>query len=141
MTIICYRDGIMAADSAQWIDNVCVGHTKKIIRASFGDLVACAGLTPDCYLFREWALDGFRAESKPGPSEDFGALVIKTDGGIWRYDHRMVCYQVHLPYAIEGMHGEFVLGALAQGATAVEAVALAIKNCAYAKGEIQVERL
>ena len=44
MTIIAYRDGVMAADTATWQGGVMIGdRSKKIMRTPEGFLIACAG--------------------------------------------------------------------------------------------------
>lgn len=145
MTVIVYRDGVMAADSAVWIGGIIVGNTKKIWRLSDGSLYAASGARPDVMACCRWLATGGMPHEKPAAVDDkefFGALLVSSNGVIGKIDRRFELYDASCAkWAVEGAHSEFLLGALMQGATAEEAVSLAIQYGDSAGGEVQVERL
>jgi hypothetical protein len=139
MTVIVCRDGVMAADSAVWAGDIFSGHDRKITRLADGRLVGSAGWRPEIERFLRW-LGGSEAKPPPVGDCDFAALILARCG-IWRVNHKFDLYRHIGGWAVEGAHDEFLLGALAAGASAAEAVRLAIIYCRRAGGEVQVERL
>ena len=144
MTVIAYRDGIMAADGGTWSDSIlCATDTRKIVRLD-GRLVACCGQRPDIEAFVIWLRSGAPSRDKPllnaAKDGDFGAIVADADG-VWLADHSLRLYRAAGDYHVEGAHDGFLRGALAAGATAEQAVRLAVRHCAYAAGNVQVESL
>lgn len=144
MTIIVYRDGVMAADSAAWHGSVRVSYEKrKIYRLKDGSLFGCAGASATIQTVRAWADLGFSQEGKPKDEkeEDFEGLLITPEGVAKGVSHDMIVH--HLAPAAFHCVGQpdFVYGALAMGATAEEAVRLAIRWCDYAGGECFTEHL
>lgn len=139
MTVIACRDGVMAADTAVWCGDVLAGHTRKIIRLPDGRLFAPAGDRPVIDACCDWLNGGM---VRPGPVQEceFGALLLAPDG-IWRVDYRFNLYRSVGDFAVEGAHDEFLMGALAAGASAAEAVRLAIMYGRRAGGDVQTETL
>lgn len=140
MTVIAYRDGIMAADSAVWGDQIIVEHVRKIWRLADGSLFGCSGRLCDAQACADWLLNG---GDKPAPAEKgyFTALVAAPDGVVRRIEWDMRPFEITGPYHTCGAHMEFLHGAMAAGASAEEAVRLAIRYGDSAAGEVQVERL
>jgi len=139
MTVIVCRDGVMAADTAVWMGDILAGHTRKITRLSDGRLFAAAGVRSQIEGCLFWLNDGGNAPEAVGECE-FGALVLAPDG-IWRIGHRFELYRNVGDFAVEGAHDEFLMGALAAGASAEKAVRLAIIYGRRAGGDVQTERL
>lgn len=141
MTVIAYRDGIMAADGASWQGEVIVAfETRKINRTAGGWLWACSGARDDIDLFREW-IEHDRSSPPPKPREDdFSAIVVRPDGEVTRF-YGGHPYQVPATFVSAGAHDEFLNAVMIHGGSAEEAVRLAIKHCPWAGGEVQVERL
>ena len=139
MTVIVCRDGVMAADSAVWQGSIIAGHTEKIHRLRDGRLFGGAGQRPSLLACRQW-LNG-EAE-KPADEEVgmFGAILLGP-GALHKIDHCFRIYDAAATWAVEGAHSEFLLGALMAGASAEEAVRLAIIVGDSAGGDVQVERL
>jgi len=139
MTVIVCRDGVMAADSAVWVGDIFSGHDRKITRLADGRLVGAAGWRPEIEKCLAWLA---RRGPRPPPVGDcdFAALIL-APCGVWRVNHKFDLYRHIGDWAVEGAHDEFLLGALAQGASAADAVRLAIIYCRRAGGEVQVESL
>lgn len=131
----------MAADTGVWQGDLVVGSTTKIHRLKDGRLYAGAGDRSLTYACRQWLMG---EADKPSPVSDdnrFGALILATTG-VWRVDHNFELYpSATHDFVVEGAHSEFLLGAMAAGASAEEAVRLAIIYGEYAAGKVQVERL
>ena len=146
MTIIAFKDGIMAADSVCWSG----GRAQpvpfpKITRAPDGSLVALAGKLHDSWLLRKWVLAGMPDE-KPaftgvGEDEPY-ILMAKPDGSLW-------FSKANLDFAPEpqpscmgaGNASTFCEGAMEAGLSAYDAVKLTIRHHDGAGGEAQVERV
>ncbi len=138
MTVVAYRSGILAADTALWYDDVIVGHREKIIRLKDGRYFVGSGLSKQVDTYRRW-LDGEISKPTPiGSDDDFGALLV--DGS------EVVCVDASFSkvdvstfdFFTLGWHREFVLGAMAAGCSADQAVGLAIRYCQRAGGKVQV---
>ncbi len=142
MTIIAYRDGVMAADSQVSGDYAIRGSKKKIYRTNRGDIVAASGGCGGIAKFIEW-LQGDRAERfDPKPFTDsFGAILVTAEGQVVCYDDFGLPVDVIADYHADGAGRDFALGAMAVGASAEEAVRVAIKHSPHCGGDIQIERL
>ena len=127
MTTIVFRDGVMATDSAVNSAEVMVGTVRKII--SVGDLgfLALSGL-PSFKSVAVWL------EKWPGvgevpkcveQSDVVGLFAIKS-GKLLQIDGG-VPYEMAAPFFAEGSGKLIALGALAMGATAEQAVDIAIR--------------
>lgn len=142
MTIICYRDGVMASDSQLSDCGVYVGDVKKIARASDGTLAGCSGDRSNAYRFLQWVDAGMpdEFEVKPGNS-GLVALLVKPDLTVWRAVDSGGFFPVDAKFHAEGVGRHTAMGAMAAGATAEEAVAIAIQFEDGCGGAIQIERL
>lgn len=139
MTVIVVRDGVMAADTASWCGQIIVAHRNKIRRLHDGRLFAGTGERASADACFDW-LDG-RAEKPPPEERDAFAALILGPGGIERVDYKFRTHADNQEFAFAGAHGELLFGALAAGASAEEAVRIAIRYGDSAGGEVQVERL
>lgn len=140
MTAIAYRDGIMAADSAERSQGTLLGYAKKIARLSDGTLVAGAGQASACVKFVAW-ISGGEDGKLDIQAEDFAALVVKPDGRVFRYDKEGFALEINGEFHAEGCAYKLLIGAMAAGASAEEAVNIAVQYDGYCGGDVQVERL
>lgn len=141
MTVIVYRDGVLAADTGAFMGNIIVGNVHKLHRTPRGVLVACAGNVPDVYRFRKWADRGFLDSERPEKTQDFGALTVAPDGEITKYTAEFHPYPVASPYAVEGCAEEFLWALLLVGKTAAQCVRMAIEHNCYAAGRVETMEL
>lgn len=140
MTVIVCRDDVMAADTAIWRGNVIIGYRQKIKRLHDGRLFAGSGVSGVILHCCDW-LDGLVEKPAPVSDGDFDGLILGADGAL-RVDYGFRVYETaQNDFAFAGSHSELLLGALAAGASAEEAVRIAIKYGDAAGGEVQVERL
>ena len=139
MTVVAYRDGVLAADSGVWQGGIIVANTQKVFRLSDGSLFAASG--PRSVIER--VFDCFEGKSPllPPPlpdRRDFVSIRIEASGVIWRMDGDMIQYSCpDAPWYVLGAHDELLFGALAAGASAIEAVEIAIKYGDCAGGIVQ----
>lgn len=138
MTVIAYKDGLLASDSAISSDIVYIASMKKVIRTSAGWLVGGCGDVVHVVRFLSWAEAGFKARSRPPPSEDFAGMAIAPDGSLSLFEKDMMAFPVSAPFLAIGSGADLALGAMAHGASAAQAVEIAIQFCHGCKGPVQV---
>lgn len=148
MTAVCYRAGIMAADSVGWTgenSNIKVPVKPKIFRLSGGGLVGCGGTTSEIDMFRKAMISDADAVSVQLPTFEkeynFSSIWVKPDGTIWQCGWQLRWFQHHSQFVAMGANSDFLWGAMFAGASAEQAVRLAIEHTDGAGGEVQVERL
>lgn len=144
MTIICYRDGIMAADSATFSSDVIVSTGNKIIRTASGGLIATCGKNVDCRAVRAWvAADclGPPPPLKDPSAEDFGAIYVKADRSVFVIQSDMILQPVNADFHANGYCRDIAFGAMAAGASAEFAVAICLKYGQGVGGPILVMKL
>jgi hypothetical protein len=145
----------MAADTATWTSgDVLAGRTKKIKRATDGSLFACSGISSEIHQFTDYFEQWLVTESGQGglPRKfdiekgggGFGALIVRPDGRVLRcFNDLHIFPSCESAFYVEGSGAKFMFGALAQGATAEQAVRLCIRYMGLAPdmNDVQVERL
>ena len=142
MTVIAYRDGVMAADRMVWQGDLRIANgATKINRLPDGSLVGCCGSRPVIAEVMAW-LNGGEKPARELKDGDFGALIVRPCGRVERLEDEMLIYPAcPADFYTMGSHGELLFGAMAAGASAPEAVRIAIRFGQYAGGDVQVERL
>lgn len=146
MTIVAFKDGIMAADSASFIGEMRVAAAiPKIIRAESGMLIGCAGSCDIIDTVVPWIAAGMVRADAPKikiEDNDLDALVACPDGRLFRITEKLLPFAVAEPYAIGcGTASVFARAAMLAGLSADAAVALCIEHCRNVGGQVQVERL
>ena len=117
MTIICYRDGVMAADSASFSGDIVSAHVRKITRSPTGALIGVSGDTKDVMAFLRWAEQGADLEKCPKKIKICG-LIAAGDDAVDMVENGLV-YRVSGPFFAVGSAEDFGLGgAMAAGASA-----------------------
>lgn len=131
MTVIAYRDGVMAGDRLTRSCGVEFHETVKVWRrGSDGALIGCAGMTTLADGVRRWFTAGEQGERPSfGTEEDSSvhALIVRPDGSVEIHDmHGWVPVAPGRGFIAIGSGFELALGAMAMGASALEAVNVAI---------------
>lgn len=150
MTVIAFRDGVMAADG--WMSTGDFPQDRpfpKIVRLADGTLVGASGFTSDCYLALQWFVAGedrgklphFSGNDKDNTEID--VLVARPDGSLWRSASGLdTLYPVPQPYAIGNRDACTVaMTAFHLCHDAANAVSLAKAMCSSIGGDIQVEHV
>jgi hypothetical protein len=139
LTVLACRDGVLAADTTEWHGDIRLNDASKVYRLSDGRLFAAYGFKHIIEACAKWLSDG--GEQPPDQGEDdFGGIILAPDGVFW-VSEKFAIFKQNGPFHAGGAHEEFLYGAMAAGASAVDAVRLAIKYCRDAGGEVMAERL
>lgn len=120
----CAWDGKSLAADSRGTSAGCPFINTKAYRLKDGRLYAGSGDAQDCTAVRLWLESG---GEKP-TVKDFVAMVIGADGSIWRYEDKLVPFQINQPFHAIGSGRDYALAAMHMGKTAREAVELA---CVY----------
>jgi len=141
VTVIAYRDGVMAADTLM-VDgnNNRIAQATKIIRNANGDLCGVAGDAGPCYAFLQWFQglgEAERPEFKPGSG--VRALIVRVSNShpAWIVDESGEFVIRDRFYAI-GCGRPEAMAAMWMGADAVKAVECAIALDTGCGGSIEV---
>jgi len=144
VTVIVYRDGIMAADSGAFNTSTKCSHANKIARGRDGSLYGVTGNSAEGETYLRWVRSGMEGEppvirrTKEADSEDaFHVLRVRPGCD----PERLTGYGVETwegaPYAAMGSAADVALGALHAGATAEAAVLAAIEHSQWAHGPVR----
>lgn len=144
MTVIAYRDGVLAADTLATAGDSKIGSAIKIARNSNGDLAGAAGLASYNHAFLKWFTgleSGQPPEARDEPSKDIydRGVIFRKNGQIEVFEPSGK-HTATAPYYAFGSGRPEALGAMHAGASAEGAVRAAMahdKNCG---GDITVLR-
>lgn len=141
MTIIVYRDGIMASDRLLCADDLraTVGCRDKITVTKDGSLLGCTGSTAQAIQMERWAHKGAKGDFKDAGK--VRGILVRRDGTIYHIDNFGVPVKIEAAYHAMGSCQDFAFGCLAAGKSAVETVELCIKHIPGIGGGVQVAQL
>lgn len=147
MTVIAVKDGIIAADTQSWHGNLKISQASKLRRMEIG-ICGFAGWRPVIERAIVWLEAGgpWQWGNKPpaiiaDDATDLTGVILRPDGSIWNLTSKFDVYRTENVIDCCGAHPEFLYGAMLAGASAEEAVRLAIRYCEFAGGEVEVMRL
>lgn len=155
MTTIAVRAGKMVSDGQVSFGDRIDQMSLKKVRKINGCLVGGAGRLSSILQFFSWFEVWSDAQLVQGEAphvqvfipeglddEDFTGLVVFTDGVVFMYEGGKRSYElVNSEYYAIGSGADFALSAMDAGATAEEAVKVAIKRDVFSGGEIFIEEL
>jgi hypothetical protein len=133
VTIIVYRDGVLAADSQTTYGNVSYNDSRKVLKSN-GHLYGSSGVASECASFMKWA----KTQNGPIPYMRKGnGLAITPAGKIMLVGQGSNEFrEIYSDYYCIGNGEDVALGALYMGATAIEAVKAAIEHNIYCGGKV-----
>lgn len=135
MTVIAYKSGILAADSAVVANDTHIGTLDKLHKV--GDTwVGFSGMLEDLEPFLA-TLSGEPPPQRPG---SFNALLVRR-GKVYHASSWGQAYAIRGPHHAVGSGSDLALGAMDAGATAEEAVRIACKRDVYSGGRVKVVRV
>lgn len=140
MSIVVYRDGVIASDSLITQGGYITGFAPKIARYRDGSLAGAAGdLINTGTFLRFFCRLGANFERVEIPSADasFEGIVAAPDGRVRLFGKSGHFCEIEAPYYTLGCGYEIATGALIRGATAIEAVEAAIAANVYCGGSVQ----
>lgn len=120
MTTCAWDGQTMAADTRGTAGGMPLC-TTKAFRLKDGRLYAASGDAQDAAQVRNWLDSG---GDKPDV-KDFTAMVIGADGSIWRYENKLVPFQILAKFHAIGSGRDYAMAAMHFGKTAREAVEFA----------------
>lgn len=144
MTTIAYRDGIIAGDGRETCQNDdtasimivrddCV-KVHKIGNSLFG--AAHGSEAIEILLKQLRKHKGKRGKVKPIDGEVAG-LLIEKNGSIWLFEGSM-WQKIDMPYYAVGSGSYYAMAAMDAGASAVEAVEIAMRRDPYSGGLVTI---
>ena len=126
MTTIAYKDGILASDSL--ISNSCGVAVGKMCKVAKGKSTvgAAAGVYGDVVAFLAWVTDhDCDMAKRPKFEGALNGLIVYSDGALICIDGNFAPGALGVDVAAIGAGLELALGAMAAGASAEQAVAIA----------------
>jgi len=141
MTTICYRDGVLAADTAIFDRGCYQGETVKIFRASDGRIGGLAGCFGDSAMFRDWFAKGATGEVPEFKDGDSEGLIVYPGGKVEWVGQKQKRIEMFAPFHALGSGFCVALGALYAGASAQRAVEIAGTLDNHTRGPFTVFRL
>lgn len=145
MTVIAVKDGIMAADTQSWNGNLKISQASKLLRCDIG-ICGFTGWRPVIETAQAWLKRGgpwgsdHQRPAAVADATDLQGVILRPDG-IWNLTYKFDVYRTDAVIDCCGAHSEFLFGAMLAGASAEEAVRLAIRHCELAGGEVEVMQL
>lgn len=147
MTVIAYRDGVMAADSMGSADSVMQRGTRKVTRSSTGIIAGFSGVFGAGRKFLRWVEAGAVGDpplprEHPGDPDhqSYTGIYVMPDGRVIVVDSEGADERF-ASYLALGAGSAAALGAMFAGADAETAVRAAIEHCAWCGGDVDVVRL
>lgn len=142
MTVIAYKDGILAADKLSSAGGV-RGTVTKLFTLGDMALGVCGTMTLalECVA---WIRDGAQPDKVPTfqLTEDFQVLMLIKDKKIWLYEQGVCPMLMENKYYSVGSGSSFAMAAMWSGKSAVESVQCAIDlstGCGGGIDYLQVE--
>lgn len=139
MSTIVYRDGIMAADSRGYTKGATpIGAKLKVWDVAGVGLIGITTFRPGLgELLVRWMRDGKQRDQAPGGELAFEMLHVTPGGEVFYYhDNLEPSGPIIADYYAVGSGSEYALGAMAMGATAVQAVQAACMHDIWSTGPV-----
>lgn len=134
MTTIAFRDGILAADTLVTIGTVRGGKSIKIGRTADGFRWGVTGSMQAIQSYRKWAE---ARQGDPPKFEHTTFILVDPDGNVTDWYGEGWC-EVDALFSAWGSGDELATGAMAAGASAEQAIEIAIRFNTESGGEITV---
>lgn len=129
MTTICFKDGVLASDSALYDNGLIIGYVEKAWKLPDGTVIAGAGRAQDTAAFRRWVENGRPEAARPALDDSFEGVLISAAGRLTCYESSLVGYPwrpVEGCFAL-GSGRRIALGAMLAGASPQDACHIACR--------------
>ncbi len=129
MTVIAFRDGVLAADTQCTFNGVLEGRVIKIAKRKTV-LAAVCGKAPQARAFLDWFRTGMKGDCPNlGTAEDnaWGFIYPADDQVLWFKPGGLEDFRT--PFHATGSGSDYAMGAMGMGADAVRAVEVAAQFC------------
>lgn len=142
MTIIAYKNNLIASDSLISEESTRFGSMVKITRGPDGTIAGACGGASSLALFLRWIHVGRRgAKPNLGDDKDFCGITINPEGLVLFYEAGMNPYALTNDFYAIGSGATTAMGAMAAGADAIRAVRIACRFNVLCSEPIYVLRL
>ncbi len=138
MTVICYKDGMLASDSQVTRDGTITGTADKIFKNKQGMLLGLSGDWKDIVLVTQLFMT--YDESMEFPNTNYEGILVYPDGEVMILEEG-VGLPLKAPYYAVGTGADFAFGAMHAGADAIGAVEAAIMYSDDCGFPVQILRL
>ena len=141
MTVIVYKDGVLAGDRMCCTpSDVIAGYRTKIFQ--HGNILAgSAGSSHDAIEFQKWVCEDYPDGPKPEIHDDHFEALIIDNGKIFRCNNKLRLVALDGECDAIGGGDEVAIGAMAMGASAQRAAEIACQFILGCGGGIDVLRL
>lgn len=126
MTVVAYKDGVLAADKQSTFAGL-RRTTTKIARLPDGRLFGAAGNSSKCRALLQWFEKGDADAKYPDDKNECMVLIVNLDGSLVYYDDGPTPILLEDPFTAIGSGRDYAMGAMDVGASAVKAVDVACK--------------
>jgi ATP-dependent protease HslVU (ClpYQ) peptidase subunit len=127
MTTIATDGKSMAGDGISIMDGTIIDTSSiKVEKLSDGSLFGACGSASDAMRLAAFLNAGGEGDW-PKRSDNFGAIVVRPDGGVFTVSEHDGLVKARAPIAM-GSGGDYALGAMDAGASPAEAVGIAIRR-------------
>lgn len=131
MTVIAWDGKILAADKQSTYGDAARTGTK-LFKITDSEIVAFCGGAAMSLKILEWYKNGENKDTWPQEmqdSDDWSQMIVVNNKNIYWYDRLPYQLKLEDPFMAWGRGMEFAIGAMAMGATAIQAVEIASKYC------------
>jgi len=125
VTTIAYRDGVLAADTLTSSNGILCTQAVKIGGRN-GVLWSACGDVAWGKRFRDWCASGAVGDHPPLPNDQTGGTIYAPNGDLIVFHSMGIEVRPGLPFWADGSGCDYALGAMQMGATAEQAVAVAM---------------
>lgn len=145
MTVIAFKDGVMAADT-QITSHNHKNRAQKIVRLPDGGVAGGCGLWCTAYGVLKWLADGgslddpsllFREKEWAPSVKEAQVLIARPDGTLWLLEDDFPAYPLMDGFAAVGCGADAAVMAMRSGASAVEAVNAVTEQDALCSAPVQ----
>ncbi len=143
MTTITYKDGVVAFDTLVTQGHTIIGHDHHKARLftfdSHSIIVGAAGVAGTCEKCFNWARTNFSSEHKPQEEalENLDGFIVDNKGRKFLINGNFAPFEISTDILALGSGSDIALGAMLNGASAIEAVKLAAKYNIGTGGKIK----
>ncbi len=142
MSVIAWRDGIIAADKMMTetgLHNVCT----KIFKINDNEVLSFAGEIAQGLILVEWYKNGKKEEDWPKfqLTDDWTRLIVASAAGVLIYDNHPVAIPIEDEFQAWGCGRDYAMGALSMGASAREAAEVACTHNVYCGNGLDIFNL
>ena len=141
MSTVVYRDGVLAADSRAYGGHGqdSPGEKRKIYRLKDGSVVGVtSGVLGMGERFAAWLNAGGDPSAWTGSDPDLRAIIIRPGGEVFLADDGLYFSgPIRCDHYAIGSGAPYAMGAMAMGASAVQAVHVAIAHDCHSGGRVR----